>query len=531
MRATPRVSVLIPNFNNGVQSSVGGRIDLLGDLLASLRQTLEHDPTPLEILAHDDGSTDDSLDTLRRAAKKTWRGGEPFLTLVETEHCGILSRVSNQLVTRAQGDILVRLDGDIVVHTANWADAICKSFDKLPQNVGVLGPMQLSAQGHIHAFGDFVLHPKGYTHVGAGLPPDAIRMPIEVDHVMGCFYCFRRAVFDDVGGFDERFLRGQTVDFGMSARLKGWRAIAIPQVRFTHRHGDRESRKTTADTTEGMIDHLGVFRDKWGFCRVAPDLDVVRAKFAGTPLLWNPRVWACESIAAAEEAAQPATDDPLELFNASEWGRYLGNPAEQQRLAWTAGAVATAAKANSRDDDPAVLLDAGSGLMAHLLATKRIACTAAVRPGRAMAVATHAFRGRKYPGKPPQIVGFDPATNRADLPDGRASFVCLVNVIERHPNPVAVLREARRLVRDDGRVVIVTAAPEPQSPALTDADHRYQPVELAAQLQFGADLSILNDPRPRAAGQPMVALARPKHVHVPTASSARPSPPAAVAAA
>src|SRR5262245_26741676 len=121
----PRVSILIPNFNNGRQSSRSGKDDLLGNLLRSLQQMLRDDPTPFEIIAYDDGSTDDSLATLREWSKKRWPTGRPFMELIEAEHCGYLSRVANILSRRARGEILVRLDGDIISLTPNWVSRLC----------------------------------------------------------------------------------------------------------------------------------------------------------------------------------------------------------------------------------------------------------------------------------------------------------------------------------------------------------------------------------------------------------------------
>ena len=104
----PRLSILIPNFNNGRASSGDGSRDLIGGLFASLARTLEGDPTPLEIIVADDGSTDDSLATCRLWARKSWRGGQPFLKLLENDHCGVLSVVANRLVQAAGGDLCCR---------------------------------------------------------------------------------------------------------------------------------------------------------------------------------------------------------------------------------------------------------------------------------------------------------------------------------------------------------------------------------------------------------------------------------------
>ena len=61
-----------------------------------------------------------------------------------------------------------------------------------------------------------------------------------VDHVMGCFYCCRKRVFDELDGYDETFLRGQTIDFSLRARLAGWSCIAVPHIEYVHAHGQRK---------------------------------------------------------------------------------------------------------------------------------------------------------------------------------------------------------------------------------------------------------------------------------------------------
>ena len=55
-----RLSILIPNFNNGRASSKTGNRDFIDDLFTSLRETLASDPTPLEIIVADDGLTRDA---------------------------------------------------------------------------------------------------------------------------------------------------------------------------------------------------------------------------------------------------------------------------------------------------------------------------------------------------------------------------------------------------------------------------------------------------------------------------------------
>ena len=121
----PRASVIIPNFNNGRASSRDGSRDFLGALLESLERTLAHDPTDLEIVIGDDGSTDDSLETARQWSRRTWatgtvRAGRPIVRLLEFPHSGVLSKVLNAIHAGSESEFVCRLDGDVVLETPNW---------------------------------------------------------------------------------------------------------------------------------------------------------------------------------------------------------------------------------------------------------------------------------------------------------------------------------------------------------------------------------------------------------------------------
>lgn len=496
----PRVSVLIPNYNNGKASSHDGRTDLIADLLQSLHDTLHDDPTPLEIIAYDDGSSDDSLQTLRDWSQKTWRGGQPFLKLIEAEHCGILSVGANRLVRASKGEFLARLDGDTQVLTRHWATRLCQTFDQGPPRLGIVGPKQLRPDGKIHAFGDWLLHPKGYHHIDAGADRDAVTQAIEVDHVMGCFYCQKRVVYDEVGGYDESILRGQTIDIGLSARLKGWSCWAIPQIEYIHRHGLRGARQTTADTQEGVKKTLDTFRAKWGFCRLSPDLDVVRRKFNGTPLLWNARVFGTPPITATCDSTTPALS-----IEQSEWSRYGSEPSFKQT---TDLRVAIALQVISQLGKPkqVAVLGCEAGLTTHLLAGQGIACLATDTDPAKIALAKQCITNQTYPGERPVFAHqADPA--RFPLDDGSADLALLFDQIENHFNPVALLRNAHRVLATDGLLVIVTRRPS-QAPNPREAERSYRAMELIAQVNAVGGWQVVSDPRQGDPTHPLILIAK-----------------------
>ena len=502
----PRVSILIPNYNNGKASSINGKTDLLADLLQSIHDTLQSDPTPLEVIAYDDGSTDDSLDTLRVWAKKTWRGGQPFLKLIEAEHTGILSIGANRLVRESVGDILVRLDGDTVMLTPNWAALLSETFDSGHPRLGVVGPKQLRLDGKVHAFGDWLLHPKGYHHIYAGEDRNAVNHALEVDHVMGCFYCCKRAVYDEVGGYDENILRGQTIDFGLAARLKGWSCFAVPHIEYTHRHGLRGARQTTADTDDGVAKTLDTFRTKWGFDRIAPDLDVVREKYKGTPLLWNAQVFGSPTPGPI-----PVSNvDQQRAIEQSDWARYGKEPAFKADTDIRA-AVALQVLSQIEQPDPdqprkLALIGCRTGLIAHLLAAEGLACTGTDTNPNHINLAEQFVACQTYPGNPPAFVHqADP--RRAPLDDGSTDIALIYDQVETHDNPVALIRDAHRLLAKDGLIVILTKRPEHSKDAY-EAQRRYKSHELIIQLQGVGGWNILTDPKQGNPDHPLILIAR-----------------------
>ena len=111
------VSLVVPNMNNGPALDVFFR-------------TLERNTTypDIEIVVVDDGSTDSSLDVLRR-----WRDSKRFpeFTLVEREHSGIIDAL-NEALRHARGELIVRMDGDATVETPGWLERMIGLHDTDP---------------------------------------------------------------------------------------------------------------------------------------------------------------------------------------------------------------------------------------------------------------------------------------------------------------------------------------------------------------------------------------------------------------
>jgi len=461
----PKASVIVPNYNNGRASSRDGQRDFLGALLESLERTLAHDPTDLEIVIADDGSTDDSLETARAWTRRRWpagtpRAGEPIVRLVEIPHCGVLSRVLNTLHAATSSEFICRLDGDVVIDTDRWV-AECVRLLESASDIGVVTGLQKLPDGRVHALGDAIISPLGYHHLGQGLPESALPDVVEVEHAMGCFHASRRAAIAEVGGYDETVLRGQTEELAMRLNLAGWRALATTRVVFRHFHAERNWRPNVADTGEGLARSLARFREKWGFDRLAPDLADAWARWRGTPLMTR------AGIAGPAPWSPDATGEPAA---GAEWDTFLNDASLQS-------AIAAELAALRAQDGPVAVLGCRSGLSAFLRANDRVPVSAVEEHGPS------ALEGARRAGTRAVAKEFlhihavgDIASS--GLAEGAFKIVSLLDSMERYWNPVGLLREARRLVAADGLLVVRSRARGARFESRGEALHPFAAHEL-----------------------------------------------------
>jgi glycosyltransferase involved in cell wall biosynthesis len=103
-----KISVIIPAYN--AQATIGATLDSV------LRQTLPAD----EILVMDDGSTDRTIEILRKY--------EPWVTVLRQANAGVAS-ARNALCQQARGDLVAFLDSDDLWHES-YLEHQARSFEK-----------------------------------------------------------------------------------------------------------------------------------------------------------------------------------------------------------------------------------------------------------------------------------------------------------------------------------------------------------------------------------------------------------------
>jgi GT2 family glycosyltransferase/glycosyltransferase involved in cell wall biosynthesis len=210
----PSVSVVIPSRHDRAN---------LGRLLPGL---LASDYPDLAVTVVDNGG--------RTAANEKWyrQFGERLTVLWWTEPFNY-SAVNNAGAAATTGELLVFLNDDTEVLDAGWLRELAGWA--LQDGVGTVGATLLRDDDRIQ-HGGVVLGPSGFAdNMFTGLRPgeDTLLGPTSwyrnTSAVTGACTVVRRELFNEVGGFDERFqLMGSDVVLGLDMLVRGRRNVVVP---------------------------------------------------------------------------------------------------------------------------------------------------------------------------------------------------------------------------------------------------------------------------------------------------------------
>ncbi len=207
-----RPAVYIPNYNGSQR---------LGRALRSLREQTR----PVDVVAIDNGSTDDSVALVREEF--------PEVTVLELGQNLGFSRAINHAVHEHPADSVILLNNNVECEP-RFAEAMLDAAGEGAQMVaGVL--VQEAAPGRIDSAGvvaDRTLMGFDYLH---GEPVEAAQGAADPLGPTGGAALYRREAFEAAGGFDERiFLYYEDLDLALRMAASGARCRLAPEARAVH---------------------------------------------------------------------------------------------------------------------------------------------------------------------------------------------------------------------------------------------------------------------------------------------------------
>lgn len=223
------IGVVIVNWNSG---------EMLRDCIKSLTEI--ECKVDVEIVVVDNNSSDNS--------DLIYIGGEKVLLIKSNENVGF-ARACNLGANKISSDYVLFLNPDASVYGGTIEKVMVYMEGSNQNNVGICGVQLIDESGHVARScsrfptpSSVVLHALGLNRIFPTFAQSMTEWPHDktkdVNQVIGAFFCVRRALFDELNGFDERFfVYFEEVDFSYRARLAGWRCVYLADVQAFHAGG------------------------------------------------------------------------------------------------------------------------------------------------------------------------------------------------------------------------------------------------------------------------------------------------------
>jgi len=213
------VSVVVPNYNGA---------PFLAECLHSLRGQSYR---PMETILVDDASTDGSVGMSRASF--------PEVRVIELLRNGGFARAANHGIVASRGEIIALLNNDAVAEP-EWLEELVGALNRHPEAGSVAAKVLLRGEPRtFNSAGDLFRR--------TGLPDNRGAWELDLgqydaeDEIFGASAAaaaYRRALFEDVGLFDERFfMYCEDVDLAFRAQLAGHRCVYAPRAIVRHRLG------------------------------------------------------------------------------------------------------------------------------------------------------------------------------------------------------------------------------------------------------------------------------------------------------
>jgi len=172
-------------------------------------------------------------------------GAESNVEIIENNENRGFGAAINQVYSRSNSPFLAILNDDAVA-APQWLGALLDVIESRPDAGMCASQVRLLASEQIDSAGMLICADGSSRQRGHLRPPDKYRRQEEVLLPSGSAALYRRAMLDEIGGFDEDFfLYCEDTDLGLRARWAGWTCLYAPQAIVDHAYSSTAGRAST----------------------------------------------------------------------------------------------------------------------------------------------------------------------------------------------------------------------------------------------------------------------------------------------
>lgn len=241
----PMVSIIIPAFN---------QFEYTYNCLKAILMNTEN--VTYEVIVADDCSSDFTSEIEQVVSG---------ITVIHNEENMLFIRNCNNAARVVRGKYIMFLNNDTQVQL-NWLYPLVACMET-EQNVGLAGAKLIYPDGSLQEAGGIVWNNGEAGNYGRGKNPDLpdYNYVREVDYISGAAIIIAKVLWDEIGGFDERYVPAycEDSDLAFEVRKRGKRVLYQPDSVVVHFEGMSNGKSTESGVKKNQRENQIKFLKKW----------------------------------------------------------------------------------------------------------------------------------------------------------------------------------------------------------------------------------------------------------------------------